>query len=303
MSKSFRFDPKECLALVLFVSLLMSGPVVNLQAEGQKTLLDCSQIANYKERLACYDELARRKSGEAAPADGTPTYSSGDDSYLSQLWELDENKPRGQYALKTHRSNYIMPFTYNSTPNEQPIQDAIGQDVMEAEVTFQISQKIKLWQDVLGKDMDLWFGYTQRSFWQLYNSDDSAPFRETNYEPEALLNFRTDIDFLGMKARAVQVGFNHQSNGRSEPLSRSWNRIVGNVGFEKDNFRRPGTAFPRARMRMTIGTLTITWDTANSGATICGKSTGLGRCCATTSDPTTIEEPCSSNGVFPLSRE
>lgn len=239
MRKSNRFDSKEYSALILLVSLLLSAPVSSLRAEGQNALLDCSRIANDEQRLACYDEMARRKSDEATPviepAYGISERSSEDASYLSQLWELNEDKPRGQYALMAHRSNYIMPFTYNSTPNEQPVRDATGQDVMEPEVTFQISQKVKLWQDVLGRDMDLWFGYTQRSFWQLYNSADSAPFRETNYEPEALLNFRTDIDFLGMKARVIQVGFNHQSNGRSEPLSRSWNRIVGNMGFEKDN--------------------------------------------------------------------
>ena len=34
----------------------------------------------------------------------------------------------------------------------------------------------------------------------------------------------------------LNIGFNHQSNGRSVPLSRSWNRIVANVGLERDNF-------------------------------------------------------------------
>jgi phospholipase A1 len=203
-------------------------------------LLDCSRIEDDAERLACYDEVLSRTSNEAAPAVKQPQdkrqYTAGNGSYLSQLWDLDENAPRDKYVIMTHRSNYILPFSYNSSPNADPIQEAIGQDVLENEVKFQISQKVKLWQDVLDKEMDLWFGYTQKSFWQLYNSQDSAPFRETNYEPEFLLNFRTNFRFLTMNARNVNVGFNHQSNGRSEPLSRSWNRIVANVGLERGSF-------------------------------------------------------------------
>jgi phospholipase A1/A2 len=161
---------------------------------------------------------------------------TGSDSYLSQVWELDESKARGQYTFMAHRSNYLLPFTYNNRPNVDPVRDATGENVLEAEAIFQISQKIKLWQDVLGRDMDFWIGYTQRSFWQVYNTADSSPFRETNYEPEALLNFRTDFPFAGMRVRTITLGFNHQSNGRSEPLSRSWNRLVGNVGIEKGDF-------------------------------------------------------------------
>jgi phospholipase A1 len=78
-------------------------------------------------------------------------------------------------------------------------------------------------------------GYTQRSFWQLYDFADSSPFRETDFEPELLLNFRTDYRLLGLRGRFINVGFNHQSNGRSEPLSRSWNRVVANFGFERDS--------------------------------------------------------------------
>ena len=157
-------------------------------------------------------------------------------SYLSKIWELDESKPRNQYVFMPHRSTYMLPYTYNNLPNIDPIKEDTGQNVLKTEAVFQISQKIKLWQDVLGKDMDLWAGYTQRSFWQVYNTADSSPFRETNYEPEILMNFRTNYSFLGMQLRSINVGLNHQSNGRAEPLSRSWNRIVGNFGLEKGNF-------------------------------------------------------------------
>ncbi len=30
--------------------------------------------------------------------------------------------------------------------------------------------------------------------------------------------------------------FNHQSNGRSDPLLRSWNRAILNIGLETENF-------------------------------------------------------------------
>lgn len=171
-----------------------------------------------------------RARAEAEPASSPDGYS-----YLSQLWELDGAEPRGEYPFMAHRSNYVMPLTYNGRPNEAPIRAATGQGLRDAEFTFQLSQKIKVWEDVLGKDMDLWCAYTQRSFWQLYNPADSAPFRETNYEPEVLLNFRMNRRILGFNARTITLGLNHQSNGRSLPLSRSWNRIVANFGLERDN--------------------------------------------------------------------
>jgi phospholipase A1 len=203
---------------------------------------ECARIEDAVERLKCYDELAGRKPPETAgdvkavvkepPAEGQeiPTY-------LERLWDLDKESRRGKYAVRFHRSNYILPYTYVVHPNEEIIrEDDPTKELTNAEIKFQLSFKVKLWEDILGKNMDLWFGYTQKSFWQFYNFEDSSPFRETNYEPELLLNFRTSYDFLGLKGRFINVGINHQSNGQTEPLSRSWNRVVANFGFERDNF-------------------------------------------------------------------
>lgn len=167
-------------------------------------------------------------------ADGEAGKREG--SYLSHLWELDRESRNRTFGITPYRSNYLLPFTYNARPNEGPLRDTDpGYEVKNAEVKFQISFKIKLWEDVLGKHVDLWAGYTQLSFWQFYNFADSSPFRETDFEPELLLQFRTDFDLMGFRTRYINVGLNHQSNGRARPQSRSWNRVVGNVGLERGN--------------------------------------------------------------------
>ena len=97
---------------------------------------------------------------------------------------------------------------------------------------FQLSLKTQLWPGLVG-DSSLWFAYTQQSYWQIYaNSEASAPFRETNYQPELIWSFPTDFNFLGLRGRTVNLALNHQSNGQSDPLSRSWNRVTGEVVFE-----------------------------------------------------------------------
>lgn len=211
-------------------------------AETPRSMEECAQIENAAERLKCYDEVAGRKPPETTEEEKAIIKRPLEEdreipTYLERLWDLDEESRRGKFAVKFHRSNYILPFTYVEHPNEEVIrEDDPTRELKNAEVKFQLSFKVKLWQDILCKDMDLWFAYTQKSFWQVYNLEDSSPFRETDYEPEILLNFRTSYDLLGLKGRFINVGFNHQSNGQSAPLSRSWNRFVANFGFERENF-------------------------------------------------------------------
>lgn len=155
-------------------------------------------------------------------------------SYFSRLWQLDAESRRDASAFTSYRTTYILPYTYNSSPNVDAFRDVDPAKIlMKSEAAFQLSIKARLWRDVLGRKMDLWLGYTQRAFWQVYDVDRSAPFREMDHEPELILNLRTRFRVLGFAARFAQIGLSHQSNGLSRPLSRNWNRIVANVGLEK----------------------------------------------------------------------
>ena len=216
-----------------FTLCLVCIPAGDLWADLQNSLCGCAAIKDDALRLKCYDEIA----GRIKPSEPEPVPPvKHKPSYLSRLWEQDKDPSRGKFAIKMHRSNYLLPISYNWSPNGTPVEAVSpGREVLEEEVAFQLSFKTKLWEDILGKDLDLWFGYTQRSFWQLYNFEDSAPFRETNYEPEVFINLPMDLDLPGMSLRSINFGINHQSNGKAEPLSRSWNRIVANVGFERES--------------------------------------------------------------------
>ena len=52
-----------------------------------------------------------------------------------------------------------------------------------------------------------------------------------------LLNFPVKFSLLGFEAKMIGVAFNHQSNGRSLPLSRSWNLIILQAGFQRKNWQ------------------------------------------------------------------
>jgi phospholipase A1 len=225
---------------VLFFCLF--GIHSGAQAQIAVGLDDCRKINDDSARLKCYDEVAGKKPATAPAAATKPSPADKEalkePSYLSKKWQLDEETQRRRYAIMAHRQNYILPITYNYTQDKESFEQANpGINVQNAETTFQLSLKIKLWESIMGSNFDLWAAYTQLCLWQFYNTEASSPFRETNYEPEILLNYRMDKDLFGiMKSRFIQVGFNHQSNGRSEPISRSWNRIVANFGFERDVF-------------------------------------------------------------------
>ncbi|SDK83239.1 phospholipase A1 [Modicisalibacter muralis] len=151
--------------------------------------------------------------------------------------ELEQESEDNPLAITVYRRNYLLPWTYNTNPDQQAF-NSISSDgnADKAEVKFQISLKINVLEDMFGDNGDLYFAYTQRSWWQAYNADASSPFRETNYEPEAFVSFDNDLTLFGWTNTINRIGYAHQSNGQSQPLSRSWNRIYADMLFQRGDW-------------------------------------------------------------------
>jgi phospholipase A1 len=83
---------------------------------------------------------------------------------------------------------------------------------------------------MFGSPLKLWGGYTQSSRWQVFGRA-VAPFSRDRLRAQVILSWPLDTGF-GWRLRQVSLSLNHQSNGRAPPLSRSWNRVIGEAGFE-----------------------------------------------------------------------
>ncbi|PKO39109.1 MAG: phospholipase [Betaproteobacteria bacterium HGW-Betaproteobacteria-6] len=234
-----------------------------LAANGQ-SLEDCRRVATPADRLACYDALtpAETPAPQATAAATSPeAAASADlkepeaDSLLGAAWELDPDKRGRILRIRPYKPVYILPGFHTSHTNPFPASPSVGHtsttDTGQAsdEAKLQISLKTKLAEDLFGDNGDLWFGYTQSSRWQVYSASTSRPFRETNHEPEVMLVWRTDYTLGGWRGRYLSLGVNHQSNGRSLPLSRSWNRVIAGIALERGDWTltlRPWWRIPEA---------------------------------------------------------
>ena len=193
---------------------------------------ECTDTQNETGRLACFDRITGQR--------------FADRTFLTRAWDLDGNgnpDKEGLRRLEPYRKNYLM-VHHTTNINTQPTSPAPLHSILTPyayqpnELKFQFSAKsevgdfrnINFWYF---RDFRLWAAYTQLSFWQLFNGQESSPFRETNHEPELIGTFGTGND-QGWKL--LNLGFVHQSNGKPNPDSRSWNRIYLQGGWEWDEF-------------------------------------------------------------------
>ncbi len=281
-------------AVAVWMTVLSGGAIAD-----DAGVAGCATIPDDRARLACYDQLAGRPAvpPPAARAASPPLPEdrrqsvAGDfvarydkpatgGSALAFKWELDEESRFGVLRLRTHKPNYFLFARYTDAPNEAPFSGlapgGATTDLRNIEAKYQLSFKTKLVQGLFDRRLDLWVALTQQSSWQIYSP--SAPFRETNYEPEAMAVLRTDLKLpLGWQWRFVNFGFVHQSNGRGEPLSRSWNRLYAQFGIERGDFSvliRPWWRLPESSLNdnnpdivnyLGRGDLLAVWQPSGSG--------------------------------------
>lgn len=149
---------------------------------------------------------------------------------------LDRKHVLQPFTLMAHKPNYLLFAAYNSNGFDSELWQQYEEDRewKDTEAQFQLSIKFPLLVNLMNDTFDIYAAYTNRSFWQIYDSD-SAPFRETNHEPEIWVQFHPNWELWGFKNTWNSFGANHQSNGRGGDLSRSWNRLFAWFTVEKGN--------------------------------------------------------------------
>lgn len=200
-------------------------------SSSQQACVEMQDKVPAEQELKCYRE--------AAQAQQTQDQLKAPPSVAMQGKTLAEEwAPAAGVPLKIYKQNYFL-VTHTSQPNDTPTtpnpqnQAPFTYPLDHKEVKFQISIKNELIN--FGRHT-IWGGYSQQSFWQVFNTNHSTPVRETDYEPEVIYSYRPNG--WGSASTMVNSFLNaalvHQSNGQSRPRSRAWNRLYVQAGFEHD---------------------------------------------------------------------
>ena len=242
-----------CYDKVFAAQLPPEQPLSEHEADGKPQLdvvQSVRQSIGNKEATLVFDTPEGQAEPSQELADAAAAYTP-----LSQMYDLDANDPHGILTVREHNPMYLMPVWYNSSPNYAPSSPTRGvalqerfSDQKRIETKMQVSFKSKIAEDLFKSRADLWFGYTQKSDWQIYNQGRrSAPFRNTDYEPEIFITqpVKSQLPWGG-RLRMLGMGFAHQSNGQSRPESRSWNKVYAMAGMEWGKL----TVIPRVCMRL-----------------------------------------------------
>lgn len=126
----------------------------------------------------------------------------------------DSGKP--QAAEAAAGPNVIEPIPYFE--RYKPTFFLVGTPITKVQLSFKV--------EILDK-IPFYFGYSQLMMWELFKS--SAPFRDINYNPELFYRFKINSS----RIKTLDFGVEHESNGKGDPESRSWNRAYARYYEQK----------------------------------------------------------------------
>lgn len=252
----------KLLPLLLPVALLAALPPTHAN-----DWLTCAGISDGTERLNCFDQKAKQFANPVqlqspppvpytVPATASPEppvasaaqRAEAQPSEITRFWDLEHATARDNFELRAYRP-VSLSVVGGHPVNTLPDSPAPGRTPSESrpyqpgEVKINLSVRTKVASGLLRGGDDplrdsIWFGYTQQSYWQLFNGEISRPFRNTDHEPDLTYIFPHFIALPGgWTYRLSAAGVVHQSNGQSLPLSRSWNRafVMGAADKITDN--------------------------------------------------------------------
>lgn len=140
-------------------------------------------------------------------------------AYTTDVFAIEQEKQA--FIFEPHKLNYFIV----GDPGKR-----------EAQVKFQFSIKKEVFKEdfyiVKRKCFPLFVAYTQKSFWDI--GKESAPFNESNYNPEVFLDYLLDANIINsFKIKSITLSpYEHESNGLAGLDSRSWNRYYAAFNLE-----------------------------------------------------------------------
>lgn len=140
--------------------------------------------------------------------------------------EKEEEALQTAFSVVFYKQNYILPFYYTTSPYSQVYQSNTPENnqIKKTEVSYQLSFKVPMWENMFASRSSLYVAYTQLAFWQAYNH---LPFfRETDFEPEIFVTYKMEKPVAGgWSLDLLQAGAVHASNGFGDSQERAWNRL------------------------------------------------------------------------------
>lgn len=224
----YKLSPNQKLKVIIFDSNMKMQKIIDVPKDAKNSItLD---LPNDEQFYVHIIKDSTKKETQTALTQGlkeAPMVSA--QAQTSEVSMLQGRYKRNQFmgnflGFEPYEFNYILPI--NSTFNDEKKQEK------NTEVKFQLSLKKLLADDII-KNLDLYFSYTQQSFWQLYDTKNSKPFRESNYMPSLYFSYLLEKPLFFER---INFGYVHQSNGGDLENSRSWDRLFVE-GFKSfDNF-------------------------------------------------------------------